>query len=135
MEIPKQVLKAAAYYVKRFGENFEYLGEYSDAQLWRFLFPLGQVVGLPVVYCFDGQEVKQLEDEEAIKIISKNEERKAIISGFCKETIGERPHGGARELCYFYDQEGNPCKETEAKKFQILEFDKENNCIFSMITE
>ena len=102
MEIPKQVLKAAAYFIDRFGENLEYLGVQSGAQLWHFRFPVGMILGMPVVYCFDGQEVKQLEYEEAIKILSKNEERKALISGFCKETIGgELPHGGARELCYF----------------------------------
>ena len=58
MEIPNQVLKAAAYYVKRFGENFEYLGEYSGAQYWRYLVPPGLISGLPVVYRFDKQRSK-----------------------------------------------------------------------------
>lgn len=70
MEIPKQILKAAAYFIDRFGENLEYLGEQSGAQLWRFRFPDGMVLGMPVVYKFKNGEVSQLEGDEAAGLLA-----------------------------------------------------------------
>lgn len=45
------------------------------------------------------------------------------------------PHGGVRTVVHFFDANNNPCMESDAKKFQILEYDATGVCIFSLITE
>lgn len=91
--------------------------------------------GLPRLIIYSDNKVEFVEGEEALNILSRTEERKAIEAGYCSETIGMGPNGGCRTLCYFYDSEGAPCEESEAATMQILEFDAENICIFSLITE
>ena len=66
---------------------------------------------------------------------SNNPEAEAITAGVCVATYGETPHGGYKTLCYYFDESGCPCKENKAATLQILEFDKNNNCVFSLITE
>lgn len=69
------------------------------------------------------------------RLSKSEEEAEAIAAGFCSATYGETPHGGRKTLCYFYDKSGNPCNESEAATLQILEFDANNICVFSIITE
>lgn len=48
--------------------------------------------------------------------------------------IGETPHGGVRTEIFYYDAYSLPCEESKAKKTQIIEYDKDNNVVFTIIS-
>lgn len=50
-------------------------------------------------------------------------------------TYGDTPHGGVKTVAYFFDASGNRCREEDAASIQILEFDNNNTCVFSLIAE
>ncbi len=52
----------------------------------------------------------------------------------CREVIGKTPHGGVRMVAHFFDENGKPCLERNAKTIQILEYDNNDVCIFSVIS-
>lgn len=52
----------------------------------------------------------------------------------CREVVGETPHGGVRMVGYFFDSNGKPCRENDAKSVQIIEYDESNNVVFTMIS-
>ena len=52
----------------------------------------------------------------------------------CREVVGKTPHGGVRMVAHFFDKKGKPCLEKNAKSTQIVEYDKNGICVFSVIS-
>ncbi len=52
-----------------------------------------------------------------------------------KEYVGKTPHGGVRTKGFFFDAYGMPCEESKAKRVQIIEYDENDNEVFSIISE
>ena len=50
------------------------------------------------------------------------------------EEFGETPNGGVRTVAYFFDGKDRPCEESHAKVVQIIEYDKDDNVVFSIIS-
>lgn len=48
---------------------------------------------------------------------------------------GPTPHGGVVMVAYFYDAKDRRCVESKSKTTQILEFDDDGECIFSIISK
>ena len=44
------------------------------------------------------------------------------------------PNGGAYSVIYFKDKDGNPCSESAAKHFEIIEYDENNEPIMHTYT-
>ena len=53
---------------------------------------------------------------------------------FSRVTYGKTPHGGVKMVGYFFDKDGKPCKEDDAVSVQIIEYDKNDRQIFSIIS-
>ena len=60
-----------------------------------------------------------------------------IDDKFKREVIldSPTPNGGVRMIGYFFDKDGNRCEEEKASQVQILEFDENDVCVFSIISE
>ena len=61
-EIPQAVIKEAKGLIDRYGQCFDYLGEYKNADYFVFRFPDETITGFPFVYVYYRQK------EEAIEI-------------------------------------------------------------------
>lgn len=72
MEIPKKIRTAAKWYIEHFGERLKYLATEGNQAIYYFAFPKDCEVGFPVVFLFDGNEVKKKEGIEACNLISKH---------------------------------------------------------------
>lgn len=53
MEVPAEVLTAAAELVAEFGPRFERLGERDGVTYFSFSFPDGLVTGYPIVFSYE----------------------------------------------------------------------------------
>ena len=53
MEIPNEVLQAAADLVAEYGPDFALLGELSGRAVYQFRFPSGDLTGFPFLYLYD----------------------------------------------------------------------------------
>ena len=64
-----------------------------------------------------------------------NNETNKDENQFSRVTISQYPlpHGGVKEVANFFDKDGNPCKEGMAHTIQILEYDENDVCVFSII--
>lgn len=52
-----------------------------------------------------------------------------------EEYFGKTPHGGVCTKVFFFDANDMPCEESKARKVQIIEYDKDNNAVFTIISE
>ena len=68
MEVPKEVLKAAADLVKRYGAKFKLLGKTEGRVVYSFDFPRDTYTGYPFLYLYGSGPVKEVTGEEALKL-------------------------------------------------------------------
>ena len=69
MEVPAEVLKAAAKIVSQFGGDFAILGEYQGKEVYRFRFPENAKTGFPFLYLYKDGKVDFVTGWEALKIV------------------------------------------------------------------
>ena len=70
-EIPRQVIKEAGCLVEYYGENFRFLGERENLEVYQFLFPEDIVTGFPFIYMYNPKNhtAYEITGFEAIDII------------------------------------------------------------------
>lgn len=71
MEVPKEVLKAAAGLVEMYGAKFSVLGEKDGRTVYQFDFPEDSYTGYPFVYLFreGDRKAKELTGPEALEAV------------------------------------------------------------------
>ncbi len=53
-------------------------------------------------------------------------------SEFYSVSYGKTPNGGVKTVAYFFAADGSPCREEDARSVQILEYDQNDVCVFSL---
>lgn len=69
MEIPAEVLKAAAKIVSQYGENFTLVGEYEGSDVYIYRFPEDLILGFPFLYLYKDKRVTFVTGQKARDII------------------------------------------------------------------
>ena len=69
MEIPAEVLKAAAKIVSQYGENFTLVGEHEGSDVYRYRFPQNMKTGFPFLYLYKDGKVRFVTGYDALKIV------------------------------------------------------------------
>ncbi len=70
MEVPKEVLKAAAGLVEMYGPKLTLLGEREGQAVYLFQFPKDLYTGFPFVYLYEeGRPALEVTGEDALEII------------------------------------------------------------------
>lgn len=57
-----------------------------------------------------------------------------IPRGTYRVHVGRMPHGGVKEVGFFYDKQGFPCQEKDAETIQVIEYNEKDEPIFSIIS-
>lgn len=71
MEVPKEVLKAAAGLVEMYGAKFSVLGEKDGRTVYQFDLPDDEETGFPFVFLYaPGKQVKKVTGREALRIVA-----------------------------------------------------------------
>lgn len=71
MEVPKEVLKAAAGLVEMYGPKFTLLGEREGQAVYLFNLPEDEETGFPFVFLYaPGKPVKKVTGTDALEIIA-----------------------------------------------------------------
>jgi hypothetical protein len=71
MEVPSEVIKAAAGLVEMYGESFEYLGKSGDMDVYMFAFPDDELTGFPCVYLYKpGSPALAVSGMQAVRIVA-----------------------------------------------------------------
>ena len=66
MEVPAEVLAAAAGLVEMYGVKFELIGSRDGTDYYLFLIPESETTGFPAVFGFNGKKAVQLPGLEAV---------------------------------------------------------------------
>ena len=69
MEIPAQVIAAAADLTSQYEPRFELLGKLGSQDVYMFLFPDGEITGFPFLYLFEDGEVSRVTGFQAVRIL------------------------------------------------------------------
>lgn len=70
MEVPAEVLTAAAELVDEFGPSFLRLGERDGVTYFLFSFPDGLPMGFPIVYTYEkGKRSEEIMGEAAMDLV------------------------------------------------------------------
>lgn len=69
MEIPAKVRQAAQYLVEMYGDHIEHLGQYHGAEAFYYHFPDDVTAGFPPVYLIKDDEIREVNEFEALEII------------------------------------------------------------------
>lgn len=56
-----------------------------------------------------------------------------IPKGTYKVHVGKMPHGGVKMYGFFYDKQGKPCSEKDARTIYVYECNEKDEVIFSVI--
>lgn len=69
MEVPKEVLKAAAGLVEMYGPKLAFLGEKEGAKYYVFRIPESETTGFPFVYSFKDGLAVEITGLEAVDVL------------------------------------------------------------------
>lgn len=68
-KIPQIVKDAASYLIELYGDNFDYLGKYEEADVYKYHFPDEICTGFPVVYLVKGNNIEEIGGFSALDIL------------------------------------------------------------------